>query len=390
MRTRTIAAAVLVAALAVTAASATALVSKIGTDAPATVASTEPAPTPVVYGNRLADSRSGATFAPHGVNWPSFEYSCSAKTGTAYSYSATGSTQAAADAMVSWHIDTVRIPLNQDCWLGANSGHNFGTSLGYQRAVKAWVGILRAHGIAVILDLHWNAPAGKIADGQYPMPDAQSLTFWKQVAIAYREDPSIIFDAFNEPYSSWTVAGKTYSYNLSWDCWQNGGCQVPDTPKDVAPDGGTYTAVGMTAIVAAIRSTGARQPIMLSGLNYSSDLTQWLAHKPADSQLVAGWHLYQVSGCVTVSCWTYSVGATATKVPVVTGEFGESDGGSQYMTRFMTWADSRKMGYLPWAWWDSSGGEAGLYALYTGNYVAKYPAGTTYKAHLLALSGGGL
>ena len=33
-------------------------------------------------------------------------------------------------------------------------------------------------------------------------------------------------------------------------------------------------------MVAAVRGAGAAQPIMLGGLNYSNDLSGWLAHKP--------------------------------------------------------------------------------------------------------------
>jgi endoglucanase len=347
----------------------------------------QPAPTPVVSGTHLLDSRTGATFAPHGANWPSFEYSCTAVSGHGWSYSGSGATKAAADAMASWDINIVRIPLNQDCWLGANPTHNFGTAAGYQAAVLAWVNILRADGIAVILDLHWSAPAGKLADGQYAMPDAQSIPFWKSVGAAYASDPSVIFDAFNEPYSTWNMATGSYAFNLTWDCWENGGCQAPDTWLGQATDGRTYTAVGMSALVAAIRSSGATQPIMLGGLAFDSDLSQWYAHKPNDSQLIASWHNYQNGGCVTASCWNYEISVVGAHVPVIAGELGESDGGSSFLTAFMSWADTHSVGYLPWAWWDVTGGAQGSYALYTGtNFTPKYPSGTTYRSHLVSLA----
>ena len=34
------------------------------------------APQPVVQGNRIIDSVTGAAFVPRGVNFPSFEYAC--------------------------------------------------------------------------------------------------------------------------------------------------------------------------------------------------------------------------------------------------------------------------------------------------------------------------
>ena len=110
--------------------------------------------------------------------------------------------------MESWGINTVRVPLNEDCWLGSDSS-DYGNATGYQAAVAAWVSILNAHGIVVILDLHWSAPVGQHALGQYPMADAQSTSFWSSVAGAYANNPSVIFDLFNEPYSIWDPGSNT-------------------------------------------------------------------------------------------------------------------------------------------------------------------------------------
>jgi len=146
----------------------------------------------------------------------------------------------------------------------------------------------------------------------------------------------------------------------------------------------------MSQLVAAIRAGNAGQPIMLGGLNYSNDLSGWLAHRPADSQLVASWHNYpgQSSCGYTVACWSAETTTVAASVPIITGEFGETDGGSTSMTAYMNWADSKGIGYLPWAWWnaDDVTGDAALYALYQGsNFAPHAPTGTNYKAHLAAL-----
>jgi endoglucanase len=352
-------------------------------------ATVSPAPTPVVVGNRLVDSRTGATFVPHGANWPSFEYACS----EGWGYSQDGDTAAAAAAMASWGINTVRIPLNENCWLGSDSS-DYGNAAGYQAAVKTWVGVLNAHGIVTILDLHFSAPPGQHALGQWPMADSQSPAFWTSVATAYASDPSVIFDAFNEPYSIWNSTTNTYTFQLTWDCWENGGCQAPLVTTDQVPvtgsGAGTYTVVGMSALVAAIRAGHATQPIMLGGIDYSNNLSGWLAHRPNDSQLIASWHNYQgQSPCGdTATCWTSEVSAVAAQVPAVTGEFGESDGGATFLNAFMTWADANGVGYLPWAWWDSTGltGANALYALYTGaSFTPAAPSGTAYRTHLAAL-----
>lgn len=352
-------------------------------------ATTSSAPTPVVVGNTLVDTRTNTTWIPHGANWPSFEYACS----QGWAYSQDDNTAAAATAMASWGINVIRVPLNQNCWLGSDPS-DYGTAAGYRAAVLAWVNILNAHGMVVILDLHWSAPTGQHALGQWPMADGNSTAFWTSVASAYAGNPSIIFDAFNEPYSIWNDATGSYSFQLTWSCWQNGGCQAPlVTPDQVPATGthaGTYTVTGMTQLVAAIRAGHATQPIMLGGLNYSNDLSGWLAHKPADSQLVASWHNYpgQSSCGYTPACWNAETASVAAAVPIITGEFGETDGASTAMTSYMNWADQKGIGYLPWAWWnaDDVTGDAALYALFQGSSFAPHaPTGTAYKAHLAAL-----
>ncbi|MEO6534162.1 MAG: cell wall-binding repeat-containing protein [Pseudolysinimonas sp.] len=336
------------------------------------------APTPIVSGHSILDSRTGTAMTVHAVNWPSFEYACQQGWGN----SAAGATSAAANAMVAWGINAVRIPLNQDCWLGVDGAPRSPiTVAGYRAALSAWVATLNAAGLVVILDLHWTAPSGSQADGQRAMPDAQSTTFWTSVATAFKSSKSVMFETFNEPYSRGANP-------VSWSCWVNGGCQVP-VANDQSPIGTTtYTAVGQAALVGAIRATGATQPILLDGLNYANDLTGWLANKPNDSQLIASWHNYPGQGCSDSNCWNSQIVPIAASVPVIATEFGETDGGSSFMTAFMTWADAHNIGYAPWAWWvtdASDGTDANLYSLISdlSSFTPRAPEGTAYHDHLV-------
>lgn len=343
------------------------------------------APALVVSGNHLVDTRTSTTFTPHGVNWPSFEYACQ----QGWDYSGGFSTAEAA-AIASWKVNIVRIPLNENCWLGTGGSPAYGTAAGYRNSVQTWVNQLHAAGVAVVIDLHWTAPAGYVADGQRAMPDAQSTTFWSSVATTFASDPSLIFDLFNEPYSRWNDATNSWAFQLTWSCWKNGGCQAPvENDETGSLSGKTYTVVGMGQLVTAVRSAGAPQPIMLGGLDYSNDLTGWLANRPSDTQLVASWHNYPGQRCDTATCWNAEVAPVAAVVPVVTGEFGETDGGSSFLTAFMTWADGHGIGYLPWAWWHvptSESVENSRYALIADEgFAPKAPSGTAYHDHLAAL-----
>jgi len=106
-----------------------------------------------------------------------------------------------AQGMRAWHINAVRIPLNEDCWLGINGAPAAYSGANYRNAIKNWVSVLNSAGITAILELHWAAPGSYKATGQWPMADADhSPTFWYQVAAAYASTPGVIFDVFNEPY----------------------------------------------------------------------------------------------------------------------------------------------------------------------------------------------
>ena len=340
-----------------------------------------------VVGNRLVDGRGGGSFVPRGVNWPSFEYAC--HDGYGYSNSAgprtVGPDAAGAAVMVSWHVNTVRIPLNQDCWLGEDGLPAFGRASGYRAAVRRWVSILHRAGLAVILDLHWSGPAGVVADGQRAMADDRSDDFWSSVARTFKKDRSMIFDVFNEPYSRY--GDKGIVFDLTWGCWRNGGCNAPRAHVLQAFDGTTFVTVGMQAMVDAIRTTGAKQPIMISGRDFGNDVDGWLDNRPNDSQLIAGFHAYNHQACNTEACWDSKVAPIAAQVPVVSGEFAENDCVPAYDERFMDWADRHGVGYLPWAWWILPQRGCSLPALLRNvKGDARKPNGTALKRHLARLA----
>ena len=142
------------------------------------------------------------------------------------------------------------------------------------------------------------------------MPDADHAPeFWRSVATQYRRDRSVLFDLFNEPRPG-----------VSWECWELG-CEVE------SPLTGSYLAVGMSELVAVVRATGARQPILLAGIEWAGELRGWSGHLPEDpaDALVASNHTYDFNtcggGCRNV------LARISRHNPVVTGEIGEVDCG---------------------------------------------------------------
>jgi hypothetical protein len=296
---------------------------------------------------------------------------------------------AAIAAMTSWKINAVRISLNEDCWLGINpvrrtagrirevrhGAHAAGRRIArhYRAEVRGYVRRLHAHGLIAIVDLHWTAPGRTLAFEQWPLPDRDHApALWRSVARAFRTDASVVFEVFNEPYLS-------NPETLSWSCLR-GGCRLPNrcadchAPRAVPPGcqscptaehpGGSYRAAGMQALVNAIRSTRARQPILSPGRWYSNDLSDWLRYRPHDplGQLGASFHAYEGLPCDKIACWQSEIAPIAAQVPVVTTEFGpnntNADGSFKqepcdegYDNDFMGWADQRGVSYLAWAWY---------------------------------------
>jgi hypothetical protein len=141
----------------------------------------------------------------------------------------------------------------------------------------------------------------------------------------------------------------------------------------------------MQRLVNAVRSAGARQPIMLGGLAWSNDLSGWLRYEPRDPrhQLVASFHVYNFNTCGSERCWNKTVAPLAAHVPVVTGELGEDDCAHGFIDRYMRWADAHGISYLGWTWdtWDCGEGPA-LISSYDGTPTA---FGAGLRGHLAAV-----
>ena len=335
-----------------------------------------------VSGNKLVQA-SGRQVVLHGVDRSGTEYECV----RGHRIFAGPHGQASITAMKSWGVNAVRVPLNEACWNAESYVNSAYAGANYQSAIKAYVNLLNANGIVAILDLHWTdglytgnssgcSPAEAVC--QKPMPDsAESVPFWSSVATAFKDKDAVIFDLFNEPYPDRALPTET----AAWECWLDGG--------SACSAGISYPVAGMQTLVNTVRATGANNVIMLGGLTYSNNLTEWLKYEPSDPDhnLVASWHSYNFNSCSTQSCWTSQISPIIAQVPLIAGEIGENDCAEDYIDPLMTYLDSLSTSYLAWAWnadFKCSGGP-GLITDYSGDPTA-YGAG--YKAHLQSLARG--
>ena len=329
-----------------------------------------------VEGNHLVYE--GKTTRLLGVDHSGSEYACVGNGGYGIFEGPDPDTMAA--AILQWgHVNAVRLPMNEDCWLGINGVKAVYSGATYQTAMTTYANKLHAHGIFTIVDLHWNAPGTTLATSQQPMADAEhGVDFWTSVATAFAGDGMTVFDLYNEPYID-TANAQTSD---PWACWLNG-CTITQSGGGVTA---RWPSAGMQALVTAIRKAGATNVLMLGGLAYSDDLSGWLAHVPNDplGQLAASFHLYNFNTCITQACWDSNAGAIAAKYPVVTGEMGENDCAHGFIDTYMPWADTHGVSYLGWTWnaWDCSNGPA-LITDYDGGATG---FGVGLRAHLLVTS----
>jgi hypothetical protein len=286
-----------------------------------------------VDGPRLLDA-SGKPVRLLGVNRSGTEYACAQGWGIF-----DGPHDAASVvAMRTWEINTVRVPLNEQCWLGLPGVPPQFSGATYRAAIAAWVATLRAAGLYVILDLHLSAPSGAKADRQQPMPDRDNAPeFWRQVATAYGNDGSVLFDLFNEPFPD--LNGDS---DEAWRCWRDGG----------ACSGIGFPVAGMQELVDVVRGTGATNVILLAGVQYGNSFSRFRAYAPRDpvGNLAASFHAYNFMLSADEAKWDAKVGIPTAGVPLVATEVGQDDCETNFIYRALTWLDARGASYIGWAW----------------------------------------
>ena len=233
-----------------------------------------------------------------------------------------------------WYMNAVRINISQ--WV-----YNTSPSL-YLTRLDTAIQEANAAGLYVILDFHDNRQGGAQPPYDDGMLHKTSLTWWQTMAQHYLNNPTILFDLINEPqYTSWNV-------------WLNG-------------NGGDV--VGMQAVIAAIRSTGARQLIVLepgrAGGSKTAEEGSWATFDPrtiSDPSIVYSKHAYD--GVITgnPTTWDKQWGALLDTHPIYYGEWavlptthiisqcnGLTSANADVITRaFLNYMDQRNASWTAW------------------------------------------
>lgn len=308
-----------------------------------------------VSGDRLLDG-AGHAVALHGVNRSGTEYACIQGWGIFDGPSDAVSVR----AIASWHVNFVRVPINEDCWLGIGGVSRQYGGAAYRRAITSYVRLLHRYGMYAEISLIWAAPGRERATTQPIGPDEDHApAVWAGMARAFRHDSKVIL----APWGETELAGGCFE--------RGGGC-------------GPYRIAGMQQAVDVMRRAGYRGVISIPGLNYANNLTHWLADEPRDprGQLIAEAHVYGKSSCSSTRCLNATMAPVARRVPLIFAEYGESydasSCGSAHTSVILHWADAHHVGYAAWVWdtWQSC---LSLISSYNGTPANAY--GRFVKAH---------
>lgn len=278
-----------------------------------------------------------------------------------------------------WKSNIIRIPLSQDRWFG-KAPEQKDKGVAYRALVKQCVEACARNGAYAMLDLHWNnAGEWGYNIGQHVMPDVHSLEFWKNCAKVFANNPAVIFDLYNEPHDT------------TWEIWLKGG-EISET-RGVGARQGRFSPVkyrtpGMQGLLDAVRSTGAKNLVVVGGLDWSYDLSGVLnGHVPQDSKgngILYACHAYPFKGD-SIEQWEAKMAKYTKTLPVVVSEFGAQGRGANANQTGAEWVarvlDIIRKGRYHYTAWDLHPA-AGPTLISDWNYTPTKGFGDLVKAQL--------
>lgn len=288
-----------------------------------------------VKGNAILGA-DGKRYYFHGVGRDGLEYSCFGDghfTQKELAYIGSGTST---KTTTYWGANTVRLPLSEGFWLKGQPSAKCSVAQ-YRQLVNQTINALTALHLNVMLDLQWSDAGGQSlgAGSAWAMPDADSVTFWQQVATLYKGNPNVLFELFNEPHPA------------QWPCWSAPCTMTNDKSNSQTV---TYHGVGMQALLNAVRATGAKNNLaIVGGMAWGFDLSQLAHYALKGSNIVYDTHPYPY-GDKQPQLWNAAFGNVSATYPVISAESGEYDCNTNYMSKLLPYFDAHQIGWVAWAW----------------------------------------
>lgn len=206
------------------------------------------------------------------------------------------------EATENWNVNVIRLPVQEDFWFEEQGGE------AYQQLIDDAITIAANRGAYTVLDLH-----------RYRAPRQVHVEFWKSAAARYSNHPAVLFDVLNEPHG------------ISWDVWLNGGFVQEKTKladediflsdEERLANAQGFHSPGIKALVDAIREIGAKNVVVVGGLDWAYDLSGILngyaIEDPIGNGVVYSTHVYPWK-----QNWEESFLKVAEVHPILLGEVG--------------------------------------------------------------------
>lgn len=208
--------------------------------------------------------------------------------------------RSAMEAFDNWHSNIIRLPVQLKDWaVDAN-----------KKEIQRVIQMASDRGKYVILDLH-----------HFRAINQDQLNFWKEAAVLYKNNPTVLFGIFNEPH------------DITWKQWRDGG-------GDMVTEGSNrYVPIGHQKVVETIRDLGAQNIIVAAGLDWGYDLRGIVGESEGDPTIYAlvdqgshnnakkvgngivyDTHIYPTKGLADK--WDKMIGTARKKYPLISGENG--------------------------------------------------------------------
>ncbi len=234
-----------------------------------------------------------------------------------------GQTQATLPVMIAqmktWGINAIRLPVNEASILGTTTydfngfARNPDPAGNYMPQLKAVLDAFYAAGMYVVVDMHWTSALLSITGqpglvpispmGQAPAPSTdRTLPAWTKLVALLKLYTNVIADGFNEYMAN--SYGEPPGTIDHWKFWRDG-CTMAKFDNN-STGGSSYDVMqtwpncGMQAVLNTIRAAGFTGPVILGGISWAGDDSQWLQYMPVDplGQLGVSMHIYPAYGTV--------------------------------------------------------------------------------------------
>jgi hypothetical protein len=220
------------------------------------------------------------------------------------------------DMSQSWNANVLRLNISSEGLFNNNPcpGHHE-TYLGLLDHV---VQVANNNNMNVVLSLQYELTT------KQKMPTQDSIDFWKLLAPHYATNQHVIYDVYNESVPNEVMKSGD---NL-WDFWQNGG---------VGKNNVTY--IGMQHLVTVIRSTGAKNLLIVQGPSGGDPLGGISTHTMTGTDITYAFHSLNWGAHPQSSEWQSKYGDNAINIdaPIFDEAMSEYESGGNCWTDAPQW-----------------------------------------------------